>query len=84
MAHQKETPPEGGETERAGRELGQAIIDAMAAWGDKNGGAADARVPMIALHVALSRVLNAMPPAKRRRYAEDFIRALSNTAGSPS
>ena len=84
MAHQSETPPEGGEIERAARELAQAIIKAMATWGDAHGGSADARVPIIALHIAASRTINALPPARRSAYVEEFVRALRETAGTPS
>ena len=74
-------PPE---IEQAGRDLSEAIIEAMAAWGDKSGRRSiDARVPLIALHIVLSRAINALPPGRRPGYAEDFIRALSNI-GLPS
>lgn len=84
MAHQKETPTEGGvppEIEKAGRDLGQAIIDAMLAWADENGNVVDTRVPLIGLHIAVQRCFNAIAPEKRRGYAEDLSRAIFKSAG---
>jgi hypothetical protein len=79
MAHQKETPPEGGATdvEAVGLELGQHLTEEMQRWAKRRGTkTVDAPVPFIALYGMLTWCLAKFPPDKRQVYADRFIEQL--------
>jgi hypothetical protein len=59
-----------------GNDLGGRLIRAMQAWADENTNETEAAVPLVALHFALTRCLEQLPPERRKLLAEDFCRAL--------
>ena len=64
------------DVDKQGADLGEAIINAMLAWADRNTRQVDARVPIIALHYAVMSTLGQLAYEKRRAYAEDLIRGI--------
>jgi len=64
-----------------GNDLGSCLVRAMQAWADENGCEIEAAVPLVALHFALMRCLEQLPPERQKLRAEEFCRALMYSVG---